>query len=116
MPSRRGVTANAARKIMLAHPGVTEGMSYGTPSWLLRKKFVARFRDNDTVLVVKCGDIERDLRLAADPRAFFLTDHYVGYPTVLIRLAEVRETDLREVCEVAWRRQASKKQLAERPR
>ena len=62
MPAKRGVTATAARTMILALPGVSEGVSYGTPSWTLGKRFIARVRDDDTVMVVKCGDIERDLR------------------------------------------------------
>ena len=114
MPAKRGVTATTARMMSLALPGVTKGVSYGTASWSLRKKFIARFRDYDMVMVIKCGDLERDLRLGAKPKAFFLTDHYIGWPTVLIRLAQVRAADLRELIEVSWRQHASGKQLAAR--
>jgi len=63
---------------------------------------LARFRDDDSVLVVKCGDPERDLRIRSDPTAFFTTDDYRGHPTVLVRLDSVREGDLHDVLEVAW--------------
>ena len=56
LPAKRGVTASAARKMILALPGVTERVSYGTPSWSLGKKFIARFRDHHTLVVVNCGD------------------------------------------------------------
>ena len=65
------------------------------------------WEDGET-LVVKCGDEERDFRMQADPGTFFITDHYRGYPTVLIRLARVRLTDLQEVLEEGWRRSAPK--------
>ena len=109
MPKRRGVTVASTRRLLLSLPGTEEGPSYGTAGFRVRGKFLARLRDNDTVLVVKCGDIERDLRLEADPRAFFTTDHYRGYPTVLIRLDAVHQDDLREVLEVAWFRIAPKR-------
>jgi hypothetical protein len=79
----------------------------------VRGKFLARLRDDDTTLVVKCGDIERDLRVQADPRTFFTTDHYRGYPTVLVRLDTVGKGDLRDVLEVAWLRVAPKRLRAE---
>jgi hypothetical protein len=106
---KRGVTPAKTRKILLGFPGVDEGSSYGTAGFRVRKKFLARFRDDDTVLVIKCGDVERDLRLQADPKAFFILEHYRGYPTVLVRLAEVTADTLRDVIEVGWERLASKR-------
>jgi hypothetical protein len=61
--------------------------------------------------VVKCGFDERDFRMQADPEVFFTTDHYRGYPSVLIRLTKVRAKDLRDVLEVGWRLAAPKKLL-----
>jgi hypothetical protein len=113
MPRRRGVTVETTRRLLLSFPGVEEGPCYGTPGFRVRGKFLARLRDDDTVLVVKCGDIERDLRMQADPDTFFTTDHYRGWPTVLVRLGSVTEDDLRDVLEVAWLRSAPKRLRAE---
>ena len=95
--------------MLLGFPGMEEGPCYGTAGFRVRGKFLARLRDDDTVLVVKCGDIERDLRIQAEPRTFFTTDHYRGWPTVLIRLDSVTESDLRDVIEVAWLQLAPKR-------
>ncbi len=56
---------------------------------------------------------ERDLRIRADPATFFTTDHYRGYPTVLVRLATVDPADLRDVLEQAWRLHAPKRLVTE---
>jgi hypothetical protein len=109
MPKKRGVTVETTRQLMLSFPGVEEGPCYGTAGFRVRGKFLARLRDDDTVLVVKCGDVERDLRMQADSRTFFTTDHYRGYPTVLIRLDSVTKDDLRDVLEVAWLQSAPKR-------
>ena len=109
---RSPVTAETARRILLALPGVEEGPCYGTAGFRVRKKFLARLRDEDTVLVVKCGFDERDFRLRADPEAFFVTDHYRGYPTVLVRLGRVPEEELRDLLEHAWRLAAPKRLVA----
>ncbi len=101
------------RRLILAFPGVEEGPSYGTPGFRVRKKFLARLWEDGETLVVKCGDEERDFRMQADPNTFFITDHYRGYPTVLIRLTKVRRDDLRDVLEEAWRRNAPKRLVAE---
>jgi hypothetical protein len=113
MPKRRGVTVAGTRQLLLSFPGVEEGPCYGTAGFRVRGKFLARLRDNDATLVVKCGDIERDLRMQADPETFFTTDHYRGWPTVLIRLNSVTKDDLRDVVEVAWLMSAPKRLRAE---
>jgi hypothetical protein len=113
---RSPVTADTARRILLALPGVEEGPCYGTAGFRVRKKFLARLRDQDTVLVVKCGFDERDFRLRADPDAFFTTDHYRGYPTVLVRLDRVTDDELAALLEHAWRLSAPKRLLVEHDR
>lgn len=110
---QRVVTAETARRLLLALPGVEEGPCYGTAGFRVRKKFLARLRDNDEVLVVKCGFDERDFRMQADPDTFFTTDHYRGYPTVLVRLADADESDLRDLLVHAWRLAAPKRLVAQ---
>ncbi len=110
--SRSKVTLDTVRKILASFPGVEEGTSYGTPGFRVAKKFLARMKEDGDTLVVKCGFDERDLRMQADPDTFFTTDHYRGYPTVLVRLGRVSKTDLRDVLEEAWRKNAPHKLLA----
>ena len=99
----RGVTVTAARRLLLKLAGVKEGRSYGMPSFLLNGRFLARFRDDDTVLVLQLATIgERDVLMDLDARAFFFTEHYRNYPTVLVRLAEVPPALLGDVVNDAW--------------
>jgi hypothetical protein len=110
-PSR--VTFDTVRQLALALPAVVEGTCYGTPAFYVRKKFLARLReDNETLAVNKVEDIEREVLMASDPRTFFMTDHYVGYPMVLVRFATARPDDLRMLLERSWRRLAPKRLLA----
>ena len=105
----RGVTVTAARRLLLKLPGVKEGRSYGMPSFLLNGRFLARFRDDDTVLVLLLATIgERDVLMDLDARAFFFTEHYRNYPAVLVRLADVTPTLLTEVVQEAWRHASTK--------
>jgi hypothetical protein len=93
-----GVTSDTARQMALDLPGVVEGRSYGLPALTIGKKFFARLRDRDTVLVINLGSFpDREFLIAQDPDTFFTTDHYRNYPTVLVRLASVRESQLREL-------------------
>jgi len=113
MPRQKPTHLDTVRRLALALPGVEEGPSYGTPGFRVRGKFLARLWEDGETLVVKCGYDERDFRMQADPETFFITDHYRGYPTVLIRLARVAAADLREVLEQAWRLHAPKRMVAE---
>ena len=113
-PNKRSrVTLATVRRLALAFPGVEEGLSYGTPGFRVRGKFLARLWEDGETLVVKCGDDERDFRLKADPETFFITDHYRGYPTVLVRLACVTRTELQAVLEQAWRLHAPRRLVSE---
>lgn len=106
---KRGVAKTEARKLLLSLGGVAEGRSYGFPSFLLNGRFLARFRDDDSVLVLRLGAIgDREVLMELEPRAFFFTEHYRDYPAVLIRLAEVPRPLFRDVVREAWRQAAAK--------
>ena len=48
----------------------------------------------------------KDALLASDTKKFFTEPHYVGFPAVLVRLAEIGKAELRELITEAWRCQA----------
>ncbi len=103
MTQARGVRVAEVQRMLRKLPNVVEGRSYGMPSFLLNGRFLARFRDDDTVLVVQLATIgERDVLMELDPRAFFFTEHYRNYPAVLVRLAEVPPALLSDVLRESW--------------
>ena len=112
---KTGLAFAALRKMMLAWPGVEESTSYGTPSFKLKGKFMARLRDDDrdVLVLTPVEDDEQQFLMATQPQAFFLTDHYRVYPTILIRLSQVDPAQLRDLLAQAWCRRAPKKLLAE---
>jgi hypothetical protein len=95
----------------LALPGITEAPSYGTPGLKVKGKFLARLREPD-VLVVVCALDEKEFLIEADPAVFFETDHYKGWPAVLVRLSRIERETLKSLIERAWRIQAPKRVLA----
>jgi len=104
MPRARGVSVDAARQLLLDLPNVVEGRSYGMPSFLLNGRFFARFRDEDTVLVLQLATMsEREVLMELDSGAFFFTEHYRNYPTVLVRLAQVAAPLLADLITESWR-------------
>src|SRR5437762_11444467 len=99
-----GVSVVAARQLLLALPNVVEGRSYGMPSFLVHGRFLARFRDAETVLVLQLATIgERDVLMELDPDAYFFTEHYRNYPAVLVRLDKVAAPLLTDVVTESWR-------------
>ena len=93
-------------------PGVEEDLSYGTPALKVRKKLIARLREPG-VLVLRCSLDEKEFLMAAAPEIYFETDHYKGWPAVLVRLSEIGREELSERLEKTWRGLATKKQVSE---
>lgn len=101
-------------EIALALPGVEESSSYGTPSLKVKGKILARLRvEADGALALRCDFADRQKLLRADPRTYFVTDHYQHYPMILVRLYRVRRSALPELIERAWRMVAPLKLIAE---
>ena len=69
-------------------PEVEESTSYGTPALRVRKKSLCRIKDADTV-VLMCPLEEKELLMEAAPEFYFETDHYKGWPAVLVRIHEI---------------------------
>ena len=51
----------------------------------------------------------KEVLLADDPRVFFTTSHFEGYPAVLVRLDHISAGDLEEVVSEAWLVRAPKR-------
>ena len=74
----------------------------GTPGFKVRGKLFARLHQDGESLVVRIAPIERDLATGANPDVFFVTDHYVGHPWMLVRLARVSLAVLRQTLRQTW--------------
>ena len=107
-------TFEAARQLALSLPHVKEVSSYGTPGFKVAGKLFARFHQDGEAVVVRIDPKERQMRMRADPHAFFITDHYLHYPWMLVRLSAVRLEDLHELLQDAWRLRAPQKYLRNR--
>ena len=113
--SKPGLTFEAVRELALALPGMEEGTSYGTPSFKVNKKFIARLHPDGASLVLKVDPEAREVLTRAEPETFFITEHYAGYPEyLLVRLSKVRRELLVKLLEEAWRRSASRRHLEAR--
>jgi hypothetical protein len=105
------MTWAAVCKLGASLPGVEVTTSYGTPSLKVSGKFMLRLREDGQSLAVRCGFDERDFRLQLDPTTFFVTDHYKGYPAVLVHLSRVTPAVMRELLDQAWHANAPRSLL-----
>jgi hypothetical protein len=94
-------TFDTVRELALALPGVEDGTSYGTAALKVKKKLMIRLREDGDVVFVLDFD-KRDMLMVARPAAFYTTDHYRDYPSVLVRLSEVTPGELRDCVQWAW--------------
>lgn len=85
-----------------AMKNVEESTSYGTPALKVKKKFLLRLKEDGQSIAIKIGFDEREMLMAADPEAFYLTDHYRPYPAMLVRLSKVTRDQLRDVLNLAY--------------
>ena len=95
--AKRKLSLAVIRRTVSALPGAEEGTSYGTPAWRHKGKLLARLHQDGESIVLKVGNETRDHLMQADPETFFITDHYVGYPTVLARLDRLSAADLKKL-------------------
>jgi hypothetical protein len=96
---------DTVRKIGLALPGVEASKAYGSPALKVRGKLLARVPVNRSAepgsLVVRVGFDDRAKLLAAAPGVYYVTDHYLNYNAVLVRLSCVTSDVLRDLLGMA---------------
>jgi len=103
----RRITFDTVRAVGLTLPGVEEGTTYGSPALKVGGKMFAcmavhRSAEPKT-LVVRLEFEQRDELLAADPETYYVTDHYVDYPSVLVRLTRVHHDALPDLLRMGYR-------------
>lgn len=104
---RGTINFDTVRSIGLALPGVEESTAYGQPALKVRGKLLAcvaahRSAEPNSLVVLVDFDDRAEL-LAADPDVYYVTDHYVGYTSVLVRLSRVNPDVLRDLLGMAYK-------------
>jgi hypothetical protein len=94
-------------KIGRTLPDVEVTTAWGTPALKVRgRMFVCmashKSAEPDT-LVVMMDFAQRDALVEEDPSTYYLKEHYVGYPCVLVRLSRVHPDALRDLVATAHR-------------
>ena len=105
MPRRASV--DTVRAIGRTLPDVEETTSWGAFALKVRGKMFVCTAINKAAepnsLVVRMDFAQRDALVAEDPGVYYLKDHYVDYPCVLVRLSKVHPDALRDLVAGAHR-------------
>jgi hypothetical protein len=92
------LTRAEARKIALSVEGASEGPYFGKPSVFVAEKFLTRVHTKEEAMVLAIGSMEmRDMMLEAEPRLFYITDHYRKFPYLLARLSKLDKATLKDL-------------------
>jgi hypothetical protein len=114
------ITFDVVREMGLALPDVVEATTYGAPALKAHGRLLAcpaiHKSAEPHTLVVCVGFEERDELIAAEPGTYYLTDHYVNYPTVLVRLSRIGRDALRDLLQMSWQFVSAKPRKASRSR
>ena len=111
------------RRIALALPETGERISRELRQWRVKDKLFVWERPlrakeiealgasapDGPILGARVEDLgAKEALLAADPRVFFTTPHFDGYPSILVRLDRIAVDELDEVIVEAWISRAPK--------
>ena len=112
MPGKK-LDFEAVRKMAKTLPGIEDSTIHGAPSLKVRGKFLSCPAldpgAEENTLAIRIGFDTRAELLAADPDVYYLTDHYVNHPAVLVRLSRIHRDSLRDLLGMAWQYVTTKK-------
>src|SRR5258705_788210 len=104
---RRASTFEDVASIGSGLEGVERRLAWGQPALKVRGKMfvcMAAHRSAEPgSLVVMMNRADRDALIADAPETYYLKEHYVDHPCVLVRLSRVRQDALRDVVVGAYR-------------
>ena len=104
--SNSPITFQTVSSLGLQFPGAETGTAYGSPALLVNGQMFACMAVNKSAepntLGVRIPIDQRDHLLAEADDIYYVTDHYVDYPMVLVRLGRIRRDALRDLLQTAY--------------
>jgi hypothetical protein len=102
----QAIDFEVVRAIGAALPDVSDasgrrGMALKIKGRMLACKAIHRSAEPDS-LMVRISLQRREALLAQDADAYYVTDHYVPYPAILVRLSRIKRKPLKELLTEAW--------------
>ena len=107
METRHGSSFKIVESIGRTLPDVEVTTSWGQPALKVRGKMFVCLASHKSAepnsLVVRMDFADRDVLVEDDPDTYYLKEHYLNYPCVLVRLSRVRADALRDLIAGAHR-------------
>ena len=103
--AKKTINIDVVREIALSLQGVEESTLHGVPSFKLRGKLLAcpaihPSAEPDT-LAVRLDFDRREHLIMAEPDIYYVTEHYLKHPMVLVRLSQADRTSLKNFLSTA---------------
>src|ERR1700750_2160333 len=95
-----------AKKLGLAE--VVVGTTYGSPALRVKDRPFVSIKADD-LMVLHCPLEVKEMLMEMAPEIYFQTDHFKGWPGLLVRLDVIGDEELSLRIEDAWRFKAPKK-------
>ena len=96
-----------------ALPGVDQGLSYGKPALKFRGKMLAATTAPEPAsFVLRVAIAEKEVLIETDPATFWETDHYRGWPAILVRYGSTSTDRIALLLARAWWDRATAAQRA----
>ena len=106
MPKKK-IDFDTVRTMGLKLPEVEESTMFRSPALKVRGRLLACIAINKSAepgtLVVRTGFEERAEMIATAPDIYYVTNHYVNYPVVLVRMSQIGEDALQDLLGMGWR-------------
>jgi hypothetical protein len=97
------------RLVTAAHlPDVETSTHYGLPALKIGGKSFVTVKNNETIVLSLPIDRKEQLMEMA-PEIYFQTDHYVGWPSLPLRIIAIGDEELQQRLIEAWQYRAPKK-------
>lgn len=100
------VDFDTVRKLAREIGEVEDASAYGVPAIKVRGKLLTCIPANKSAepgsLAVRIGLDDRAELIEAAPDIYYLTDHYLNYPMVLVRLSRIGEDALKDLLRMSW--------------
>src|SRR5262249_53317776 len=105
MPAK--VTLDTVFEIGLALPNAERSTTFGASCLKVNGRMFAcpalhRSAEPNS-LVIRINLEDREQLIAEDPKTYYVTEHYIDYPSVLVRLSNITPDALRDLLRMAWR-------------
>ncbi|HEY7890074.1 MAG TPA: hypothetical protein VIC29_17775 [Steroidobacteraceae bacterium] len=85
---------------------MSESKIHGKPALKVRGKLLACVPVHSSAesgcAAVRIDFVQRAGLLRGSPQTYYVTDHYIPYPIVLVRLARIEENELEDLLRRSW--------------